>query len=308
MKNLFIVKKVVENMKLSDEAFTVWCGLRSVMTKDTVQYYITYNLIAYSVFNRHVNRYELDAIKRGFTELVDSGYIAILDSFNKNEHLVDLSELYYNGGEFFCDLTDEEMHEIMNISGNHNKYKLLRYFACQVGSFNRSDNMREYKGKIGGMSLDYFENLIPITKPTVISFNNLLEENHLLFVIRHKDFYQGRFEDGSSYIREIPNTYSRWCDKDLAIKFSENLHGYKYFEKKKNVQTVEANHKRSLGQKLNYFIYAGVEYTNEEIKELREYAAAKNAYMKKYYEDNIALGHHPAVPDYIDMSIFDTAS
>ena len=39
----------------------------------------------------------------------------------------------------------------------------------------------------------------------------------------------------------------------------------------------------------------GVEYTNEEIKELREYAAAKNAYMKKYYEDNIALGHHPAV-------------
>lgn len=305
--NLFIIKNITENIKISDKAFMVWCGLRSIMEKDESEYFVSYNLIACRIYNRAPNRTELNSIKTGFNELVNNDYIKILYSCNKTEHMTDLSALYYSGEEFFANITLKEMQTIMNISGNYDKCKMLRYFCCQVGSFNWSTSMGEYRGKIGGMGLEHFEQLMPINKSTVITFNRLLEENHLLFVIRHKDFYQGCFSDGTSNIREIPNTYSRWCDKDLAIRFAENLHGYKYFEKKKNVQTAEANHKRSLGQKLNYFIYTGVEYSDEEMKELREYAEMKNAYMKKDYEDNISKGYSPAVPDYIDMSIFDAA-
>ena len=36
MKNLFIMKRIVENMNLSDSAFSVWCGLRNIMHKDMV--------------------------------------------------------------------------------------------------------------------------------------------------------------------------------------------------------------------------------------------------------------------------------
>lgn len=35
-ENLFIVKMIVENMNLSDNAFSVWCGLRNIMHKDMV--------------------------------------------------------------------------------------------------------------------------------------------------------------------------------------------------------------------------------------------------------------------------------
>lgn len=52
MDNLFIVKRITENMELSDEAFTVWCGLRNIMQKDVTEYFVTYNMIAYSIFKR----------------------------------------------------------------------------------------------------------------------------------------------------------------------------------------------------------------------------------------------------------------
>ena len=44
MKNLFIVKRIVENMNLSDSAFSVWCGLRNIMHKDQYEYFITYDV------------------------------------------------------------------------------------------------------------------------------------------------------------------------------------------------------------------------------------------------------------------------
>ena len=181
---------------------------------------------------------------------------------------------------------------------------MLRYFCCQIGSFNRSDDMYKYKGKIGGMSMEHFEKLIPINKSTVIVFNKVLMENELLFVIRHKDFFQGFTYDGNSTIREIPNTYSRWDDRSLAIEFAENIHGYKYHIKDKNKRTDVANKNRSLGQKLNNYIYNHVEYDDATISEMREYAEKKNTRLKEKYEDEVSKGYHPEEPVYIDMTVF----
>lgn len=295
-------------MNISDEAFAVWCGLRSIMGKDEAEYFVTYNRIACVLFNRAPNRTELNSVKSGFNELINHKYIKIIYSCNKTEHMTDLSALYFDGKEFFSDITLEEMHQIMNINGKYDKYKLLRYFACQVGSFNRSENMGEYKGKIGGMALEYFERLIPINKSTVITFNRLLEENHLLFVIRHKDFYQGYNSSGNSIVKEIPNTYSRWKDRELAKKFAEELHGYKYYENMKNVRTNAANQKRSLGQKLYCLITYGTKYDDNTLEELRNYAEEKNDRLKREYNDELDKGYTPEEPNYIDMSVFGAAS
>lgn len=291
-------------MKISDEAFAVWCGLRNIITKEKTEYFINYNMIAHEIFNRVTNRREMNSIKCGYDELVNNGYVKILYSYSKTDSVVDLSKLYYDGNEFFSDLTLEEMHKIMNINEKCDKYKLLRYFCCQIGTFNRSESMKEYKGKIGGMGSEYFEQLIPISHATVVSFNKILEENELLFIIRHKDFYQTKYPDGSSMIREIPNTYSRWCDRKLAIQYAETLHGYKYFTYKKNKQTQAANSKRSLGQKLHYFKDYKVQYDSETLKELYEYAKDKNDTLKREYEEEQEKGYKPAEPDYIDLSIF----
>ena len=306
MKNLFIVKKIIEDKTLSDEAFTVWCGLRNIMQKDVIEYFISFNMIAYSVFNRVPTRYELDAIKKGYTELVCKEYIKVVTSFaSKTEFIVDLSDLYFAGQEYFSDLSMEEMHKIMNLdSGRQSKYKLLRYFACQVSTFNRSIDMDEkYRGKIGGMGLDTFVEMLGYSKVSILAYNDILSENKLLFVHNHGDFYTGTNAKGQNILREIPNTYARYSDMELALSYVGDKHGYKFYKTDNIVRSANANKKRALGQKLKNFMN-GKEYDVETIKELYVYVEEKNDALKANYQDQINKGYTTEEPDYIDINIF----
>ena len=80
MKNLFIIKRITEDKTISDEAFIVWCGLRNIMTS-VKEYFISFNLISYSVWNRVPTRREIESVKRGFNELVNKEYIKVIDNF-----------------------------------------------------------------------------------------------------------------------------------------------------------------------------------------------------------------------------------
>lgn len=268
---------ITNNQDISDEAFTVWCGLRNLMQKNTTEYFISFNMIAYSVFGRIPNRYELAAMKQGYEELKQLEFIKELAEFSKTEHLVDLKKLYFTPDQgYFSDLRAEEMHKIMNIDCRHSKYKLLRYFTCMLGTFNCKKDSVYYK--LGSMGLDTFCDLMPISKPTCIAFNEVLEQNELLFIIRHKDFIQSTDEDGCSYLREIPNTYSRWEDQDRAKRYGDTITGYKAYKAEEDYKET-ANERRSLGQKLKHFL-AGKEYDLETVQKLYDYAVKKNVYLE----------------------------
>jgi len=277
LQNLYIIKRITEDSSVSDEAFAVWCALRSVMVKETYEYFISYNLLADSLVGRMPTRYEVDIIKKGYQELIEKGYVQVLYAYSKSEFKVDLTALYYESGEYFSDLTKEEMCSIMNVNTSKvSRCKLLRYFTCMVGRFNRSSKLeKKYRGKIGGMSMECFEELLHISKNTVRQYNSLLEKKELLFIIRHRDFYKWRGADGQNNVREIPNTYSRWKDKELAKEYAGTLHGYKYDEAQKGKKSAEGNRKRGLAQKYNHFV-AGKEYPAQEIKEIYEYIHEQN--------------------------------
>lgn len=304
MKNLFILKKITENKKISDMAFTVWCGLRNIMVKDVMEYFISYNFIGYSLFGRIPVRNELDAIKKGFKELVDLKCIKIIDKYSNNEFVVDLSLLYYEQGQgYFSNLSAEEMQKILNLNCKQDKYKLLRYFTCQIGTFNQS-LMGVYKGKIGGMGLDSFVNMLGYSKTSIITYNEVLLKAKILFVHTHGDFYQSVNWKGQSELREIPNTYSRFEDRFLALEYMKQYQGWTFKNADSWERNADANWRRAMAQKLRYF-QNGKEYDIDTIKDLYAYADEKNRYMKIEYDDNIAKGYSPEEPQYIDMSIFD---
>lgn len=307
MKKLFIVKRVIEDKTLSDEAFTVWCALRSIMQKDINEYFLSYNMIGYALYGkRQLTRAELSVIKKGYAELKIKELIKEELSISSTDVIADLSELYYKKGkEYFVDLSDIEMQKIMNLKniGKVSHCKLLRYFTCMVGTFNRSNDIGdEYKGKIGGMALDCFTELIGVSNKTAGQYNQVLENNELLFVIRHKDFYQGVNEKGQSELREIPNTYSRWCDRELAKQFSQDTHGYLYFKEQKNIKTEKANQNRGLAQKYNNFC-KGKEYDIETIREMYMYCSDWNENQLAYHNTQISRGYkHELLQK--DMSVF----
>lgn len=302
MGNLFIIKKITENKKLSDMAFTVWCGLRNIMVKDVKEYFISYNFIGYSLFGRVPVRNELDAIKKGFKELLELKCIKIVEKYSNNEFVVDLSALYYEQGQgYFSNLTDVEMRKILNLNCKQDKYKLLRYFTCQVGTFNQSLE-GIYKGKIGGMSLDSFVDMLGYSKVSIIAYNEVLLKAHILFVHTHGDFYQSYDWKGQSKVREMPNTYSRYEDRFIAMDYMKQYQGWKFQNSwEKN---ADANWRRGMAQKLRHF-QNGKEYDIETIKELYIYVDEKNRYMKIEYDNNIAKGFKAVEPEYIDVGIFD---
>ena len=304
LKNLFVVKRIIEDKELSSEAFAVWCALRNLMQKDVKKYFVSYNMMAYYLMQRPANRSELSSIKRGFSELKDKGYVREIESYGANDFVVDLTALYFeHSKEYFSDMTDEEMHKIMCIKGRHDKCKLLRFFACMVGSFNRGNSVPDrLKGKIGGMPLEHFVTTLGFSKPTIVSFNRILEENKLLFIIRHKDFVQYRDETGQSSLREFPNTYGRYEDKKLVEYFAETEHGYKFFEAKKGIKVKQANENRSLAQKYNA-LCNGKEYDDETLKKIFAWADNKNELLKKEWEQAVNDGDNPPEPDYIDTEV-----
>ena len=282
----------------------MWCALRNLMQKDMKKYFVSYNMIAYYLMQRPANRSEMSSIKSGFIELKDKGYVREVESYGTNDFVADLTALYFEQGkEYFSDMTDEEMHKIMGIKGRHDKCKLLRFFACMVGSFNRGNSVPDHlKGKIGGMPLEHFVTTLGYSKPTIVSFNRILEENKLLFIIRHKDFVQYRDETGQSSLREFPNTYGRYKDKKLVKYFAETEHGYKYFEEKNCIKVKQANENRSLAQKYNA-LCNGKEYDGDTLKKIFVWADKKNELLKKEWEQAVEDGYDPPEPEYINTDV-----
>lgn len=224
---MFIKKSVIEDRGLSDEAFAVYCALRTIVTADKKEYFISYNYIADILYCRLPARREVEAIKKGFTELVNNEEIAVLYAYSKAEYRVNLEKLYYQQGSgYFSDITHEEMRQILAIDTTVNKYKLLRYYACMVSTFNRSNSLDvKYRGKIGGMSYECFTELLGLSKPTICKYNEILMESNILYVINGE--YYNYIENGVKQVRQYSNTYSRYKDKDIATEFNKRMRGSK---------------------------------------------------------------------------------
>lgn len=295
-------KAIISNF--SDEAFAVYCSIREIIKiENNTKIFVTYNRIAYELLGRKPTRKEHEAIKSGFSELCNISKLKILYSLSKSEFVVETSNILKTNDELFLKATIKETQEIMNIESKNDKFKLFRYFSYLINSFDETDDIDLY-GKISSVPMSYFESEMSISKPTIVAFNRILEEKHLIFIIRHKDFQERKTNFVNGIIGENINTYSRWEDKELAIEFSEKTYGYKYIEKNKNIISDAANKNRSLGQKLNNYIYNHTEYDDVTITEMREYAEKKNTRLKEKYEDEISKGYHPEEPVYIDMTVF----
>lgn len=297
-KNIYILKSFIENDNLTPEAITLIAALRGIIIKDIEEYFLTYNMLCYYVFRRLPTRRELDAVKNGFANLVDNNIIRIKENYSKAEFLCDLSNLYYDlkDGYYVC-ITDEELVKVMNIKNNVDKYKVFKYYLNMVGTFNHSKKIdKEYRGKFGGYSLDTLSNQINMSKSTIIQYNTILEENEMMYIIRHKDY--NKVVKGT--VKELPNTYCRYRDRSLALEFLSKINS-DYFTIDKT-KTKKANVKRGMAQKYIAFC-KGKEYDKETLKQIYLYCEEWNKEEKRKYEEEKKRGYSPKEPVYKDTKI-----
>lgn len=273
MKKIYIKKKYLEDESISDSAFTIMAALQPYSNNKN-DILLTAEYLAYLVFKREATRKESYIIKAGFEELIESEIIKVNHKFNKSQYVCDITNLYFGQNkEYFVTIDYDELHKIMNIETKSDKFKIFRYFVSIVGCFNLSTNIDEkYRGKVCGYAIDVINELIP--KRTAIRYNEILEENKIIYIHRSDDILL--YLD-TNEIKRIINTYGRYEDRALVEEFAlkyQNDYGWNHIKQKRKSENEEANRNRALGQMYKNY-NNGKQYDPETVKKILQWAIKK---------------------------------
>lgn len=282
---IFLRKNVVENKNLTNDGLTVYVALKKLMNKEEKEYYISHNMIAFTLFgNTNFNRYFINHVKDGLQNLIDMELVKVNAAISKNEFILDLSKLFFeidNVDEtknYFIKIHSNEVHKIMR--SNKDKFNLLKCFIYTIGSIDYGAKVYvdiSYKNvEVGYMTQEYLGSLCGLNQVDYYKYSVELENLGVLYIRRNEDFYL----DGDTPKR-LANCYGRPCDKNLI-----NIYSTKYSEMKdsidfkcnKEMTTKKANHKKSLAMKFNEML-KGKDYSKEEILDIYNYVLTEN---KKY--------------------------
>ncbi|MBS6519440.1 MAG: hypothetical protein KH359_01920 [Clostridiales bacterium] len=209
-----------------------------------------------------------DNLSNGLKGLIDKGLITLISN-NKNNYVIQARELYINSKSkdtpYFI-TTSEEIEKIFAIEYNQ-KLKLFKYALVMLSTI--FANM-----KYAFNSMDTLSMKANISKPSIITYNSILEDNKIIYV--HNTGNAKINEDGS--IQKQSNTYGRYADKKeikaQSEKYDKNIN--LNFTKK-----LDSTTKTSIKQKYNSFVKGTYKHDLVKLYEL-VVAYNEDCYVQKY--------------------------
>lgn len=229
MKKLFLNNAVVKDMNLNNYEIAVYVALRSLYDSQKEVQYITYNSVAYELYNNsQISRRCMNHIKTALDSLIEKGMIKRIDSLSAIEFIVDISGLHFEQdaekGIFYTVITLEEVHRIMNIDTKKDNFAILRYFIILIssichdkGTYDHTVGCCEHTDFVGFMTLDTLTNWCGTTKARIIEYNSILESEKIIYTYRHK---QNRKDKETGQIMSFSNHYGRYEDKQWIVQFA----------------------------------------------------------------------------------------
>ena len=229
MKKLFLNNTVIKNINLSDYEIAVYIALRSVYDSQKESQYITYNLVAFELYNNlQISRRCMNHIKSALDSLMEKSLIKKVTSYSNTEFIVDMSGLHFEQnpekGIFYTVITLEEVHKIMNIDTKKDNFAILRYFIILIssichdkGTYDHSSLYDAHTDFVGFMTVDTLANWCGTTKARIIEYNSILEAEKIIYTYRHK---QNKKDKETGQIMSFSNHYGRYEDKQWIIQFA----------------------------------------------------------------------------------------
>ena len=296
--DIFLDSKIISNIELSSNAIAAYTALRMIQNLSANEYYVNMKLLAYQLSNNLMfSRKYMDRLSDGLNELVIKKYIMIVANNADKDYILDIGNLIidnYSGENkdktFFVVIKSEEVHKIMNMDIRLDKFSVLRYFICMLSTINHNATYYDVMGNtynnfVGFMTNDYIGSLCGVTSYTTYDkYNHLLEDNELIYIYRHSVLIR----DEKGQLKNLPNHYGRYKDKELIIGYSVNRENFELGE-----ETIDkrANESRSLMQKYYCMVKYGIEYPKEETKRIHRYVHYRNKQNEKKYEQEIEKGY-----------------
>lgn len=229
MKKLFLNNTVIKDSNLDNYDIAVYIALRSLYDVQMDLQVITFNMIAYTLYgNKNYTKYTLNHIKTAFENLEEKALIKKVESYSATEFIIDMSGLHFEQNIekniFYTVITLEEVHKIMNINTKKDNFAILRYFTILIssichdkGTYNHSSLYDAHTDFVGFMTLDTLANWCGTTKARIIDYNDILEEEKIIYTYRHK---QNKKDKETGQIMSFSNHYGRYEDKQWIIQFA----------------------------------------------------------------------------------------
>ncbi len=269
-----------------------------IQNLSTNKYYVNIKLLTFQLTDDiTLSRKYMERLAEGLNELIAKKYIEVKVNIGDKDYILDIGNLIIDNRSdansektLFAVITSEEIHKIMNLDSRLDKFSILRYFISMISTINHNatyyDEMgNTYNNFVGFMTNDYIGSLCGVTSYTTYDkYNHLLEDNELIYIFRHSVMMR----DEKGQLKNLPNHYGRYKDKELIIGYSINRED---FELGEDTVDKRANESRSLMQKYYCMVKYGTEYPEKETKRIHRYVHYRNQQNEKKYEQEIEKGY-----------------
>ncbi len=296
--DIFLNSKIITSSELSSNAITTYTALRMIQNLSTNKYYVNIKLLAFQLTDDiALSRKYMERLADGLNELIAKKYIEIKVNIGEKDYILDIGNLIIDNRSnensektLFVVITSEEIHKIMNLDSRLDKFSILRYFISMISTINHNATYYDERGNtynnfVGFMTNDYIGSLCGVTSYTTYDkYNHLLEDNEIIYIFRHSVMVR----DEKGQLKNLPNHYGRYKDKELIIGYSINRED---FELGEDAVDKRANDSRSLMQKYYCMVKYGTEYPEKETKRIHRYVHYRNQQNEKKYKEAVEKGY-----------------
>jgi hypothetical protein len=260
IKTIYIWDKITNDLSLSQDGYLTYLSLLMIQKKDRNLYYVTPSLLSYFVNGRYPpTRQDTQHIISGINELINHKTITVQESNKKNEWIIDtaamtsINQKYKKSkADFYTGIYEDEITTILLSNNKHydSCVSLLRFYIYLLSTLHKN---KCDKQDIGYKPLKEIVKEVSISKNTILSYFNKLEELKLIYIYRPKDTIL--YDNG--LIREISNTYGRYRNKEKIINVGKSFarsYGFKSNKQFDTINREKCGKTSGASQKYNYIL------------------------------------------------------
>lgn len=211
MNKIYLNKKYIET--LSANEFAVYVALKKQIDdkyKANADEFIMNTNVDFIIYELsgtfETTRSIKNSLELGLQGLIEKEIVTLIAK-NKGNYIINAKELYIDSDTQYTQIEDAEIKNIFNIE-HKEKLDLFRYGITVLSTIWATE-------KYAFHSIDDLSFKANISKPTAIKYNDILEENKIIYI--HRLNNAKRNENGT--IQRQANTYGRYRDKaDIIAK------------------------------------------------------------------------------------------
>lgn len=220
-KKIALSNHVIYNTTLSDYAISDYIAIQLLLTYyKTDQLHVSPQHLYYTLSNHtDPTLYAINRLKNGIDELEQQEIGLKIIEYTQKHYLLDIDASFRKMTDHYTLVPLDSILQIWQLP-NVNCYSLMRYYIVLISTISNSfghmpDPYMCRTGTVGCMSLQQLSELAGQTPVSMITYNQVLEENDLIYIHHNANTFKNN--------RQLPNCYGLPENKEAIDNYANIL-------------------------------------------------------------------------------------